>query len=184
MTVRRLLLLTLVALAIGATLAACQLVGGRGRIYENAFVEDSTGHKEILVAWGDGDYHAVTCNEYDDDDPALSSDGRRLAFASDRSGDWEIYLLGGGCIGPDFTEASVVRLTVAPGVDRNPAWSPDGKPWRLNRSAPAWRRFLWIAMGQTNDSSRSGGGCHAPAWSLDDRARFMLDRSPAVRSTL
>jgi TolB protein len=52
--------------------------------------------------------------------PAWSPDGRRIVFASDRTGDWEIYILTLG-------ESQARRLTNAPGRDAHPAFSPDGK---------------------------------------------------------
>jgi TolB protein len=52
--------------------------------------------------------------------PAWSPDGTQIVFASDRTGDWEIYLLRIG-------EATARRLTSAPGRDAHPTFSPDGK---------------------------------------------------------
>lgn len=49
-----------------------------------------------------------------------SGDGWRLAFVSDRDGDMEIYT-----IGVDGSE--IRRLTVSPGLDVAPAFSPDGR---------------------------------------------------------
>jgi hypothetical protein len=57
-------------------------------------------------------------------DPAYSPDGTKLAFTSDRDGDYEIYV-------KDLTSGQVTQLTndVADAgsiPDRRPAWSPDG----------------------------------------------------------
>ncbi|MBI3244280.1 MAG: serine/threonine-protein kinase [Chloroflexi bacterium] len=46
----------------------------------------------------------------------------RIAFVSNRDGNYEIYLLTAG----KGTDASVTRLTDAPAEDRSPAWSFDG----------------------------------------------------------
>ena len=52
--------------------------------------------------------------------PAFSPNGKQIAFASSRDGDFEIY-----AINADGT--NVRRLTKSPGLDMRPAWSPDGK---------------------------------------------------------
>jgi Tol biopolymer transport system component len=56
-----------------------------------------------------------------DDMPQLSPDGRRVAFTSDRSGGWEIWL-----VDPDGSNA--VQLTsMGARVAGYPHWSPDGE---------------------------------------------------------
>ena len=52
--------------------------------------------------------------------PQLSPDGRRVAFASDRSGGWEIWLAD-----PDGSNA--VQLTSMGADSGAPCWSPDGE---------------------------------------------------------
>jgi TolB protein len=52
--------------------------------------------------------------------PAWSPDGKQIVFASDRTGDWEIYILRIG-------DEQARQLTRAPGRDAHPAFSPDGK---------------------------------------------------------
>jgi len=61
----------------------------------------------------------VSGNDFCDHSPVWSSDGKRIAFVSDRDGDWEIYVMNA-----DGTDQR--RLTRSPGTDRAPAWSPDG----------------------------------------------------------
>jgi eukaryotic-like serine/threonine-protein kinase len=57
----------------------------------------------------------------EDVSPAFSPDGRRIAFASNRSGRYEIYVCGGDGSSP-------VQLTSMKAPDTGtPAWSPDGK---------------------------------------------------------
>ena len=50
--------------------------------------------------------------------PSWSPDGTKLAFASDRSGSWQIYVM-------DADGSNVVQLTSS-GNHTQPAWSPDG----------------------------------------------------------
>jgi Tol biopolymer transport system component len=52
--------------------------------------------------------------------PAWSPLGDRIAFTSNRDGDYEIYT-----VRPDGR--SLVRLTSSPGNDAHPGWSPDGQ---------------------------------------------------------
>ncbi len=55
-----------------------------------------------------------------DRDPAWSPDGKRIAFVSDRDGNFEIYVMNADGSGQR-------RLTTNSAADRNPAWSRDGK---------------------------------------------------------
>ncbi len=52
--------------------------------------------------------------------PAVSADGRRVAFGSSRDGNMEIYVVG-------WDGEVAQRLTNREGLDIRPAWSPDGK---------------------------------------------------------
>ena len=51
--------------------------------------------------------------------PSWSPDGSRIVFASDRDGDFEIYLM-------DRDGANVTQLTHNSAEDWDPAWSPTG----------------------------------------------------------
>lgn len=62
----------------------------------------------------------------DDIDQAVSPDQKRIAFASNRNGFWDLYLL-------DLTDRQVTQLTNTPEYDGAPAWSPDGK-WLVYES--------------------------------------------------
>ena len=53
-----------------------------------------------------------------DVDPLVSPDGRKVAFASDRDGDFEIYTV-------DMFTGELQRITDNAVSDRRPAWSPD-----------------------------------------------------------
>jgi TolB protein len=52
--------------------------------------------------------------------PAWSNSGNQIAFASDRDGNWEIYVMDAGGGG-------TTRLTNDPAEDVHPTWAPHGK---------------------------------------------------------
>jgi hypothetical protein len=55
-----------------------------------------------------------------DTDPAWSPDGKRIAFASNRDGNWEIYVV-------NANGGPITRLTDHPETDSSPLWCPDGR---------------------------------------------------------
>lgn len=60
-----------------------------------------------------------------DTDPAWSPDGKRIAFASKRSGYWEIYIMDADGTNQIHVTASSPPEYIA--EDHAPTWSPDGK---------------------------------------------------------
>ena len=72
---------------------------------------DRVGETVPLTRLSDGPWQDIT--------PALSPDGHRLAFASTRDGDWQIYIW-------DLERGVTSHLTDTPGYKASPSWSPDG----------------------------------------------------------
>jgi TolB protein len=62
----------------------------------------------------------LTFGPWDDIHPAISPDGQTVAFTSNRSGYWDIYLL-------DLGTSGITRLTDTLAYEGSPAWSPDNK---------------------------------------------------------
>lgn len=62
----------------------------------------------------------LTANNWDDKYPAISPDGSKIAFASNRDKQWDIYIL-------DLKADTLTRLTQTKTYDSSPAWSPDGQ---------------------------------------------------------
>ena len=62
----------------------------------------------------------LTSGPWDDITPALSPDGKTAAFASNRSGYWDLYLI-------DLPSGRITRLTDSMTYEAAPAWSPDGQ---------------------------------------------------------
>ena len=76
---------------------------------------------EIYVMDSDGqNLTRLTFDDSDDEFPVWSPDGRRLAFRSERDGNWEIYVM-------DSDGQNLTRLTFNHHDDEFPVWSPDGR---------------------------------------------------------
>ena len=61
----------------------------------------------------------LTTNAFSDYSPALSPDGKKIAFTSYRYGNYDIYLMNADGTG-------LTRISTNSATDENPAWSPDG----------------------------------------------------------
>ena len=103
----------------------------------------------------------LTSGEWDDISPALSPDGKRIAFASNRSGYWDLYLL-------EIASGETTRLTDTKTYDGAPSWSPDGA-WLASETY--LDGSLEILVQPINDSSAKAirltdnpAADHSPAW--------------------
>src|SRR5689334_9877006 len=61
----------------------------------------------------------ITAGDWDDITPSPSPNGEKIAFASNRNGFWDLYLL-------DLASGEVTQLTDTPQYEGAPTWSPDG----------------------------------------------------------
>ncbi len=67
-----------------------------------------------------GKERRLTTNPATDMDPAISPDGKRIAFVSDRRGKFEVYLM-------NIDGSNLIRLTETDTFDIQPSFSPDGR---------------------------------------------------------
>jgi Tol biopolymer transport system component len=73
-----------------------------------------------VIPTGGGRLRTLTRNDVNDFDPAWSADGRRIVFASRRTGNTELHVMNAG-------GSSVRRLTHTQSREVKPAWSLDGR---------------------------------------------------------
>jgi WD40 repeat protein len=108
-----------------------------------------------------------------DTDPAVSPDGRRIAFVSTRDGNEEIYVA-------DAVTGEVHRLTRDARPDRRPAWAPHGRSiaWQSGPHGEA-DLYVMLADGQAKRRVAGGPGDDSdPTWSPDgNRIAFSSTRS-------
>lgn len=117
----------------------------------------------------------ITAGPWDDSTPALSPDGESLAFASNRSGYWDLYLL-------DLPSGMITRLTDTPAYEAAPAWSPDGQ-WLAFESYQDEQLDILILSTTTPGEptvplTNHPAADHSPAWSPQGRQiAFVSNRS-------
>ena len=97
-----------------------------------------------------GDVLRLTDDEGSDGWPTWSPDGSRIAFESDRSGNWDIWIV-------NADGSGLVNLTRSPEEERYPAWSPDGRRLaftsRRNGPSNVWLLNVEEALGGVGASN-------------------------------
>jgi Tol biopolymer transport system component len=106
-----------------------------------AFVSDrdstpGTINDEIYVAHHDGsDPRRLTNNPATDQFPAVSPNGKEIAFTSDRTGTSQIYVMDASDDNGDGNGDNLRAVTSSLGSKSGVAWSPDGKTLAFARDS-------------------------------------------------
>jgi Tol biopolymer transport system component len=161
-------------------LVSCSLLGlagcgGSDPSTDLAFVSSRDGVYAIYTMSADGDGESrLTEGETGDPssprqlffevEPAWSPDGTRIAFASKRSGTFDLYVV-------DATGEGMRRLTSTRTDDAHPSWSPDGRRIAFARGNPSAIHVIDADGGNARrvTSAVPGAAEIEPAWSPDGR---------------
>jgi Tol biopolymer transport system component len=139
--------------------------GGNDEIYVmDATDSDIDGNGDNLTR--------LTTNTASDFQPAWSPDGSQIAFASDRDGNFEVFVM-------DADGSEPVNLTNAAAGDAEPDWSPDGTKIAF-MSARNGNAEIYMMNADGSEPKRLTKKAAAdvdPVWSPDGtKIAFMSDR--------
>ncbi len=139
------------------------LAYSKGRTVRNAFRAPLPAGRPIT--WTDATQ--LTFDEAEIESVEVSKDGRILV-SSDRSGNWDIYLLS-----PD--SGDLQQLTTDPGVDAGPRWKPDGSEIAFYSSRTGHREIWLMPVGGGPARQLTHGEVESfnPAWSPDGKSITM-----------
>jgi dipeptidyl aminopeptidase/acylaminoacyl peptidase len=97
---------------------------------------------DVYVMNADGSRKTnLTSKRAGDSSPEWSPDGTRIAFASDRDGDYDIYTM-------DANGSDVVQVTNLRGDERFPDWQPltkESRSMTVNPPDTGGPSLLWVA---------------------------------------
>jgi TolB protein len=100
----------------------------------------------------------LTADPAQDVMPAISPDGKRIAFASDRAGSWDLFVM-------SSAGGRAVQLTTQPTAELSPSWSPDGKKLcfaRLGEVSGRWE--IWVLDVDNPAAAEFVGFGQSPRW--------------------
>lgn len=119
----------------------------------------------------------LTSDPSNDVMPAISPDGQRVAFTSNRNGNWDIYVM-------SVTGGQAVQITADGSAELHPTWSPDGKRIAFCRMGEVSARWeMWVTdVNGAGTTEFVGFGlfpewCPTPATGLAGRDKILFQRS-------
>jgi TolB protein len=152
----------LMALGLGSTLLLTALAAQQERA-PLLIVSKRSGNAEIYLLDAQGQARNLTDNGGEDSYPCWSPDGKRIAFASDRGGAMNIYVM-------DADGGNVKQLTTFDDRSRCPAWSPDGKQILFTRGVDMEGCALFVMDADGGNVKQIGSDdVWNPAWSPDGK---------------
>lgn len=127
-----------------------------------AFISNRTGRKEVYLADYDGaNGRQITHDNGLSVSPALSPDGRKLAYTGYQAGYADIYLI-------DLVSGSRVRLVKFPGTNSGARFAPSGGRLACSVSKDGNPEIYVVSLGGgASRITRGRGAKSCPTWSPD-----------------
>jgi len=132
---------------------------------------DARPNTQIYSMNGDGTAVVRLTNDpWRDRNPAVSRDGKKVAFVSNRNGNDDIYVM-------NADGSGVVQLTFGP-LDENPEWSPDGTKIAYESNPNIGANFfdfqVWVANADGTGTKKitSEHLTSQPSWSRHGQRIF------------
>ena len=154
------------------------------------------GGNKIAFGRGNGDIYTMTLDEggnptgvptrlttnaATDKQPVVSPDGKKIAFASDRDGDFDIYVMK---TARESATNVPIKLTKGSAPDLDPDWAPGGGRIAFSRGNEGAREVLLMRAAPQSRTNRpvnlssNAADDSEPAWSPDGRSiAFTSDRT-------
>ena len=118
---------SLLVLVAGTKPAEAAFPGTNGKIVFANYRDDDEGEIYVMNPNGTGNTRLTNNPASGDSDPALSPDGKKIAFTSSRNGNAEIYTMNAVDSNGDGNGDNLANITNNPNsADTDPAFSPDG----------------------------------------------------------
>jgi Tol biopolymer transport system component len=113
------------------------------------FQSDMDGDREIYLLTKDG-VKKLTDNEWEDEFPRWSPDGKKIAYSANPKGNYDIFVM-------DADGTNVLPVTTSPKAEVEHAWFPDGKKiaYTIEERKGLRKKFtLWMIDLETQRISR------------------------------
>ena len=132
---------------------------------EAAFLSiEENGYAHLFLFHPGSPLMRITSGAWNDIAPALNPDRARLAFASDRAGSWDLYVM-------DLRSGSITQVTDSPEYDSAPSWAPDGQwlAFETYENENLEVAVVNVESGELVPLTQHPASDHAPAWAPDGR---------------
>jgi TolB protein len=146
-----------------------QIVFASTQHSHNANIYIKNVQSRVVTQLTQGPHHDVM--------PRISPDGSRIAFASNRSGNWDVFVM-------PITGGQAVQVTTDSAHELHPTWSPDGRHLvfcRLGQVSGRWE--IWVTdVLNTGVAHFLGHGlfpewCPTPGTGRDGADQILFQRS-------